>query len=366
MKILLLSTHLNVGGITTYLFALSRQYLDKGHDVFLGTAGGARAEEFSKLGVHLIDAPVGTKVEVHPQIYKAVPRLLKVIRKEQIDIIHSHTRVTQFLGQVLSFFSGVPYVATSHGFYKTHWFRRTFPCWGRAVIAISQPVKDHLINDFKVPADRVFLVPNGIDLQSFQQVDQLAKERARKKFNITQTPVIGMVSRLADVKGHSVLIDAMPNIIKSFPKALLFLAGEGKIKDQLKAQVKHMGLENNVTFAAVFNSSGSVLMLFDVFVMPSLDEGFGLSGMEAQLCGLPIVASNVGGIPFFVFHEETGLLVPPKDPQALAQAILRFLKDPQFSERIGQQARKFIQENFSSEIMARKTLQMYEKVLAGK
>lgn len=366
MKILLITTHLNVGGITSYLFALCRQYIAKGHQVFLISSGGAREREFQNAEVVLIKAAVGTKSEVSPRMYCELPRLLKFIQKNAIEIIHSHTRVTQFFGQALSFFSGVPFVTTCHGFYRTHWFRKTFPCWGKAVVAISPPVKDHLVNDFNVSEEKVFLINNGIDLESFQAVDDQNRQENRRKFNILQTPVIGMVSRLADVKGHSVLIDAMPLIIAEFPNVLLFLAGDGKMKAQLQAQAVSLNITNHVMFASVFNPSGTILSLFDVFVMPSIEEGFGLSGMEAQASGLPIVASNVGGIPLFVFHEKTGLLVEPKNSQALAQAILRFLKDPDFAKRIGSQARKFIQENFSSEITATKTLEMYQKVLSKK
>ncbi len=366
MKILLIATHLNVGGITTYLFALCRQYVAKGHQVFLVSSGGARQGEFIEQGVTLVKAAVRTKSELSPRMYCDVPRLIRLIRENQITIIHSHTRVTQFLGQALSFFSGVPYVSTCHGFYKTHWFRRTFPCWGKAVAAISPPVKDHLINDFKIPEREVFLINNGIDLESFVPVDDIGRQKIRMKFNITHSPIIGMVSRLADIKGHNVLIDAMPRIIKEFPNVLLFLAGEGKMKAQLQAQTANLGINEHVRFASVFNPSGAILPLFDVYVMPSTDEGFGLSGMEAQAAGLPIVASNIGGIPSFVFHEKTGLLVEPKDSTALALAIIRFLKDPDFAHRIGSQARKFIQENFSSEMTAAKTLQMYEKVIEKK
>lgn len=133
---------------------------------------------------------------------------------------------------------------------------------------------------------------------------------------------------------------------------------------QLKEQAARLRLTDHVRFASVFHPSCDILSLFDVFVMPSLDEGFGLSGMEAQTAALPVVASDVGGIPTFVHHEKTGLLVPVKDPAALAQAIIRFLKDPEFARRIGEQARKFVQEKFSSEITAQKTLDMYETVLA--
>ena len=366
MKILHLTTHLNVGGITSYLFALSRQYLKKGHRVFLASAGGVRECEFEKLGVAVFHAPLKTKSEVNPRVFYHVPRFLKFIRANQIEVIHSHTRVTQVLGQVLSWFSGVPYVSTCHGFYKTRWFRRVFPSWGMAAVAISPPVKEHLIQDFKMPADRVFLIQNGIDGDAFYQLTDDRRAASRQNFKITQGPVLGMVSRLADTKGHDVLIHAMPLILKKFSQALLFIAGEGKMQAKLKQQVADMDLKGHVHFAPVFNPSGRILSLFDIFVMPSLDEGFGLSGMEAQLVGLPVVASDVGGIPTFVHHEKTGLLVPPGDPVKLAEAIIRVLQDKGLALRLGSQAREFILQNFSAAVMADKTLSMYEYALGLK
>lgn len=365
VNILLMTNHLNVGGITTYLFALSRQYRNRGHQVVLVSAGGVREEEFVKLGVVHVRAPLRVKSEVHPATIAAVPRLLKLIRDSKIDVIHSHTRVTQVLGRVLSALSGVPYVSTCHGFYKTRVFRKIFPCWGRAVAAISPAVKDHLLADFHVKPQDVFLIGNGIDIESFACVDDQRRRQARERFAITRSPVIGIVARLADTKGHDVLLKAMPMILEKFPDALLFIAGEGKMKAKLQQLTAELGIEDHVRFANVFNPSGEILSLFDVFAMPSTDEGFGLSGMEAQAAGLPVVASNVGGIPSFVLHEQTGLLVPPHDPAALARAILRFLTDQAEAQTIGRQAREFIEQKFSSEIMAQNTLGMYEHVMAS-
>ena len=364
MNILLATTHLNVGGITSYLFGLSRVYLKEGHRVYMVTSGGLRAKEFEKEGVVLITANVKTKSEINPRMYFEVPRLLQIIRDQRIEIIHSHTRVTQFLGRALGLLAGIPYVSTCHGFYKTHFFRKAFPCWGDGVVAISPPVKTHLKNDFRVPEERIFLVQNGVDVDSFYIVTDEIRKDARERFQLKNNPVIGMVSRLADVKGHAYLIEAMPEIIQHYPNILLFIAGEGKMEAQLKEQTARLGLNNHVRFAALFNKSSDILALFDVFVMPSTDEGFGLSGMEAQTAALPVVASDVGGIPTFVHHEKTGLLVPSKDPPALAAAILRFLKDRDFARKTGLQARVSIQKNFSSEITASKTLAMYQEVLS--
>lgn len=362
MNILLITSHLNVGGITSYLFGLTRQYQKKGHVVFIASAGGARENEFRQLGAELFIAPLKVKSEVHPNLFFHLPRLSKFIKANKIDIIHSHTRVTQVLGQMASWMTGVPYVATCHGFYKTRWFRKMFPCWGQAVVAISPPVREHLIKDFNVRPENTFLIQNGVDVDAFQCVNDDLRRQTRQKFRIEQSPIIGIVARLADVKGHDVLIDAMPEILKKYPNALLFIAGEGKMEAQLKEQVERLGIKNHVNFAAVFNPSGQVLSLLDVLAMPSLDEGFGLSGMEAQAAGLPVVASNVGGIPSFITDGVTGLLVPPKNPALLARAILIVLDDKDLAKRLGAEARTFIQKNFSSVITAEKTLAMYHQV----
>jgi len=215
-----------------------------------------------------------------------------------------------------------------------------------------------------MPEERVFLIRNGIDLEAFYELTDERRAQTRRNFKITQAPVLGMVSRLADTKGHDVLINAMPIILKKFPDTLLFIAGEGKMEAKLKQQVANMNLQGHVHFAPVFNPSGRILSLFNIFVMPSLDEGFGLSGMEAQVVGLPVVASDVGGIPTFVQHEKTGLLVPPGDVDKLAEAIIRIMEDQELARRLGQQAREFIHQNFSSVVMADKTLAMYEHVLS--
>lgn len=362
MNILLVTTHLNVGGITSYLFTLTRQFLLRGHRVYMISSGGTREDDFARLGATLIRANVRTKSEVNPALYFQIPRFLRIIKENRIDIIHSHTRVTQVLGQVLGYLSKVPYVATCHGFYKTRWFRKACPSWGKAVAAISQPVKTHLVSDFKVPEDKVYLIPNGVDVDMINPFDEETKKRNREKFQISQSPVIGMVSRLEHIKGHGVMINAMPEILKVFPSALLFIAGEGKAGKDFEAQTHRLGLEKHVRFASIFNPFREIHSLLDVFAMPSLDEGFGLSGMEAQAAGVPVVASNVGGIPTYVVHEKTGLLVPPNDSAALAAALIRVLKNPDYAKELSGQAREFVKNNFSAENTANLTLSMYDDV----
>ncbi len=359
MNILLLTTHLNSGGITSYLLTLCRQLVRQDNRAWIVSSGGNREEEFVKAKAEVLTIPIRTKSELSPQIYFALPKLAGLIRRERIDVIHAQTRVTQVMGTLLSRMTGVKCVSTCHGFFKPRWSRRLFPCWGR-VIAISPAVQEHLLNDFKVKENHVTLIPNGIDVADFPLCDEQSRRARRKEFQLAEGPVIGIIARLSDVKGHSVLIEAMPRILEKFPTARLFIAGVGKMGADLKQRVADRRLTAQVIFAPVVDRAADLLPLFDVFVMPSLQEGLGLSVMEAQAAGLPVVASRVGGIPSLIEHGKTGFLVDPQHSLALAELVIRLLKDPEEARMMGRRAREFIEKNFSAADMAAKTIEVYK------
>jgi len=130
-------------------------------------------------------------------------------------------------------FIGVPHISTCHGFFKKRFFRKVFPCWGQRVIAISEPVKNHLINDFKVKEDKIVVIHNGIDVNRFSEPRSEKREPIKRNLGLGEGPVIGIVARLSDVKGHVYLIGAMRNVINEVPQAQLVIVGEGKMKTQI-------------------------------------------------------------------------------------------------------------------------------------
>ena len=167
MKILQLTTHLNRGGITSYLYNLSRALLERGHLVFAASSGGSLVSEFEKAGIKHIPLPINTKSELSPKLWRSAARLKKIISQEKIQIIHTHTRVTHCVGWQLSRKTGVHHLATAHGYYKLRWGRKIFPAWGEKTVAISPAVKEHLLNDFKLQEKKVKVVFTGVDLEKF-------------------------------------------------------------------------------------------------------------------------------------------------------------------------------------------------------
>ncbi|MBF0122319.1 MAG: glycosyltransferase family 4 protein [Candidatus Omnitrophica bacterium] len=363
MRILFLANHFNTGGITSYVMTLARGLLRKGHHVVVASSGGDRVSECEFGGMRHVMASLRVKCAVHPNIFLSLPKLLRLVKDEKIDIIHAHTRSTQVCAAMLSRLAGIPVVSTCHGFFKPHWGRRTFPLWGKAVIAISPQVATHLTKDLCVEKKDVTVVANGIDLDNFHPEDLLKKADHRRRWDLSDGPVIGIVARLSDVKGHCYLIDAMTDVLKIFPKVQCLIVGVGPEEKRLKEQVRSKGLEQSVCFLNVVNKTSELVPLLDIFILPSLQEGLGLSAMEAGACGVPVIASRVGGIPEVVVDGETGILVPSRDSKALADAIIRLLGDPAKMLVLGQRARQVVAERFSSDRMVERTIEVYQKVL---
>jgi glycosyltransferase involved in cell wall biosynthesis len=263
------------------------------------------------------------------------------------------------MGFLLGRMTSVAYVATCHGFYKPRWFRRAFPCWGHNVIAISPAVTEHLEHDFGIAKDRIFQIKHGINVEDFPLVSPESRLRQRQIYGIRGTPAIGIIARLADVKGHDVLIRAMPEVLRNHPQAQLIIVGEGKQEPALRQLVAQLQLEKHIQFFPAINRTTEFLPAFDIFVMPSLSEGFGLSMIEAMAVGVPVVATRVGGIPSFIRNEETGLLVEPSRHEDLARNICRLLDEPQLAAGIMTAGRQLIERDYSADQMVQRTQEVY-------
>lgn len=318
-------------------------------------------------GAVCLRIPVNTKSEIN--FFKLFPssRILRsFISSRSIDLVHSHTRVTQVLGCITGRKAGIPHVWTCHGFFRNRLSRRLFPCWGERVIAVSGSVQEHLVRDLGLAREKIRLVYNGIDADRFAACVSLSdgiKKENKKTLGLQPWPVAGIVARLSDVKGHQYLIEAMSTVVKNIPSSQLLIVGEGKMGQRLKKLTSDRGMSKSVIFVPSVPDTRTVLSAMDVFVMPSLKEGLGLSLMEAMACGLPVIGSDIGGIRNLIRNKENGLLVPPGDSPALAAAILELLTDRPKAAMLGNNAKDFIKREFSLEKMAEQTEAVYRECI---
>jgi len=363
MNILYIANHLNSGGITSYLLSLASGMKEKGHNVFIAAHSGEKLDKFLQLGVNFIRIPIKTKKEIGLGVFLSFLKLKDECKKHKIDIVHSNSRTTQVVGCLLERFGKVPHLSTCHGFFKRRVTRRILGSWGEKVIAVSQPVKEHLIRDFGVKEKNITLIYNGIEVARFKNHDAQFKAKMKRDLGLADAPVVGIVGRLSDVKGHSYLIEAMQEVLKKIPQARLVIVGEGKMKKRLVSLSRRLEIAKSILFIPSVKETRDILSIMDVFAMPSLKEGLGLALMEAMATGLAVIGSNVGGIKDLVQDGQTGLLVEPANVVSLASAISQLFMDSEKRTRLGHQAQIFISQNFTQEKMVAETEKVYEEYL---
>jgi glycosyltransferase involved in cell wall biosynthesis len=227
------------------------------------------------------------------------------------------------------------------------------------LIAVSAPVQRHLVAQ-GVHEAKISIVPNGLTLSA----SAMGKPEARARLGLpVGSRVIGCVARLTALKGIDHLLVAHRRLLDDWPDVHCVVAGDGELRHDLAALARSLGTHTRVLFAGYRHDVADVLPAFDVFVFPTLREAMGIALVEAMAAGLPVVATRVGGIPD-VLTPETGLLVNPSDPIALADAAARFLSDPAMSRRMGEAGRQRAAEEFSDRKMALRTLQVYRSVMS--
>ncbi len=366
MNILFITNHLNIGGITSYVLTLGAGLKKRGHNIYVASSGGSLLPRFMEEGINYIPIPIKTKKEISPKILASMFKLKNAVKKYRIDVVHTNSRTTQVLGSLLSKKTDVAHISTCHGFFRKRLLRKLFPCWGLKVIAISEEVKEHLVKDFGIKEEDIRIVHNGIDVERFGRSTKYDVRSTKKKFGLGEGPVIGIVARLSDVKGHIYLIQAMEGILVKIPDAQLLIVGDGKEKRTLVKLINDLGIEKNVFLIPSVTETTEVLSVMDIFVLPSLKEGLGLSLIEAMACGLAVIGADVGGIKSLIQDSNNGLLVKPADSISLSKAILELLGDAKNREYLGNNARDFIRRNFSQEEMVTQTEEVYSQCLSLK
>jgi len=192
------------------------------------------------------------------------------------------------------------------------------------------------------------------------------KQNFKRELGIPENSLIaGTVGRLVPVKGPEFLIDAAKYIISKNPDTLFIFTGDGHLKQNLEKKAFEMGIKENIIFLGWRDDVAKIISIYDIFVLPSLNEGMGRVLVEAMAIGKPIVASNIGGIPDLVTHGKNGFLVPPKNPEQLAKYIQILLEDKEKRGKIGLAGREMAL-NFSAENMVKMIASLYEELLIQK
>jgi glycosyltransferase involved in cell wall biosynthesis len=365
-------------GINTFL---SMKGMDR--EVFkvdLACAPGGQLIELAKkdhLKVHTFKNLVQP---IHPvKDLLSVVDLASFLRKNYYHIVHTHNSKAGFVGRLAARIAGVPVVIhTVHGFA----FHGQEPAWRQflyrsleklashlcdRMIFISQPLIDWALKEGVTKKDKIVKIYSGIDLNEFQPATLDEKQRAREKWGIgPNDPVVGIVSKLWEGKGHEVLIKAFKDVKKDINRAKLVIVGEGYLEDKLRSLTDNLGLTDSVIFTGFQSDVSTVIRVFDVAVLPSFFEGMGRVLLEAMAMEKPVVASRVGGIPDIVKDGINGFLTTPGDTKELGDALKILLNDKRLATRMGKEGRKGVTAEFSADMMVNAIKDVYKASLERK
>ncbi len=290
---------------------------------------------------------------VHPlQDARTFRALWRIFLSERPRVVHTHTSKAGILGRWAARLSRTPIIIhTPHGhvfwgyfnrgmsFFYAFLERATARITDKIITLTEQEKKDHLALHI-APADKFEVIHSGVDLDKFRQVHTSRREFKEALGVPVDGLVVGSAGRLTEIKGYGFLIEAAKEVLAVLPDTYFLLLGDGELTADLKRAASSLGVQDRFRFLGWQRNVADVMNAFDIFVLPSLNEGMGKVIVEAMAMGKPVVASRVGGILDLVDHGTNGLLVPPADPTALAEAILRLLDDPDERSRMGTKGRE--------------------------
>ena len=358
MNILQILPELNVGGVETTTVELARHLIQLGHKAVVISNGGKLVKELEEMGAIHYQLPVDRKSFF--TIIRMVPAITAVIKKEKIDIVHVRSRVPAWSAYFAARATRCVFVTTCHGFYRKHVFGYAIG-WGKRVIAISNAIGRHMIDDFGVPHERIRLLTPSIDAEQYRYLNP--DEKRKEEFNV------GIIGRITPLKGHLYFIKAMHKVTKFIPRLKIWIVGDAPVskdayKEQLQVLVKRLGLWHNTEFLGTQRDIPAILSHLDVLVLATTtQEGFGRVIIEAQAAGVPVVATKVGGVTEIIEDGKTGLLVPPADPVSMSEAVVKIFKDKMLARRFAEAALVKVKEKYNMDLMIKTALGIYEEAM---
>lgn len=369
-KVFFLLDSLNVGGTETQAVELATRLDSDRYDVTLGClrARGPLLEKLAGTTVSVREFyPKGGFDSVHG-MYQMF-RLAIFLRRGGFQIVHTHDLYANLLGIPAAVIARVPVIISSQrdlahlDLYKTRrrvWLRR-LQNLSTAVLTNANAVRDAVLAENHFAPQKVRVIHNGVDMERFSHESRDRAWLAPGGPNERWIVLVGNMH--SDVKGHPWLIGAAGAVTREFPETRFVLVGDGAERKNFERQVAELGLERNFSFLGRRDDVPRVLGCCDIAVLPSKAEGLPNAVLEYLAAGLPTVASRVGGNAEIVQDNKNGLLVPPEDSSALAEMLLRLLRDSGLAASLGKSGREYVASEFSFQRMIQNTDQLYTELL---
>ncbi len=362
-----------LGGGQVNLLALARNLDRTEFEVSVcSQPGGALEEEVRKSNIDFFPISFQKKNWI-----KVVRQIRLLLEQKEVNILHTHGGVAGLFGRWAGRrIKNLILIHSLHGIHYLHyrnpllkagacWLERYFSSFTDQVICVSEGDRQKAIDYKLVPEEKVTVIHNGLDFDTFNKVNN----RVNKKIPFylkPSSPVVGSVARLHRQKGLIYLLQAVPQIAKVFPEVKILIIGGGPLGAKLSRQAAKLGLGKIVSFLGERQDAAHLLSTFDVFVLPSLWEGFPYVLLEAAAMAKPVVATRVSGSTEIIKDKKTGILVPPRRPDKLAQAVIKLLQQREYAQNLGQSLKKNICQRFTLSQMVGRIQKLYLRLYQKK
>ena len=333
---------------------------------------GSFENELKRLKIQFLPVDISRRIS-----FKPICQIKDIIRSNKIDLVHSQGARADFFARMASRIAGVPHILCTiampiEGFdigplrkkiYRfMDWLLERYV---ERFIVVSDSLQKTLIRRRGISSQRVVRIYNGIELDQYRPDAEYGN--LRKEWGVPEDfPLIAAIGRMVWQKGFEYLIEAIPAITKTFPKAKILVVGDGPLRKSLEALSEELRVKDNVIFTGFRSDIKEMLAAIDILVIPSILEGFPMITLEAMAMAKPIIATRIDGIVEQISDGEEGILVPSGDPDALAKAIIKVLTDTKSGKTIGLAARKKVEQEFSVEKMVAETEKVYLSLLKDK
>ena len=346
------------GGAQEVIVTLVEHFQRRGHRIVLASEDTRETLQgrFSPETVHY---PLPLKRRTPWAVALNFLKLLRFAQRERIDLISSHEKKTSALCLPIGHVLGIPVVHTAHT-QHTNWRARSFGYLGRNLVANSVGTREHLVRAFGARRQDITVIE---DAPQWMPVPTAADvERVRAEFGVVPgQPVLVCLGRLTEEKGHGVLLDSLVEVRRHFPNVRLLIVGRGHLRGCLEERTRTLGLADVATFTGYRDDANAILCAATAAVCPSVTESLPFVILESLRFGVPVVATSVGEVPGVIRENETGFLIQPNDPAALAQAICTALRDPDGARALAERGRTEVLARFDTTLMC----EQYEAYFAS-
>jgi glycosyltransferase involved in cell wall biosynthesis len=288
----------------------------------------------------------------------AIKFILELIRNEKINVISTHSGRDSLLAGIAGRLSRKkPVIVRTRHLALPITSKVSYGFLPHKVVTVSEYVRQYLINE-GIPAEKVIAIPTGIDISRFDpdKYNENLRQGLRLKSDV---PIVGTIAILRRKKGHHILLDAIPLILQKIPEAVFVFAGDGPQRQNITNKIKNSGLSDRVFLLGLRKDIPNILKSIDVFVLPTLQEALGTSFIEAMAMGKPVIGTDVGGVSEVIKDGLNGYLAEPNNPHALADAVIRMLRDKEKAKIMGMEGRKIVEQNYTVEKMCEKMYALY-------